>query len=90
MSAALATQQVTAPRVDAGGVFAAFARLSPDDRDVLGLRVIAGFTPAQAAVGLGLTPAAVEQRLAAARRRLRSTAPGIPDDVVTETLRTLC
>ncbi|AMM20337.1 hypothetical protein AX769_09455 [Frondihabitans sp. PAMC 28766] len=71
------------------GVIAAFARLGVQDRDVVGLCLVSGFTPAQAAVGLGLTPEAVESRLAAALRRLRSTAPGIPPEALLAALRSL-
>ncbi len=52
------TQAAADTHSDFSGVYAAFARLSGDDRDVIGLRIIAGFTTAQAAVGLGVTPAA--------------------------------
>lgn len=71
------------------GVFAAFARLSGDDRDVLGLRIVAGFTSEQAAVGLGLPPSAVEARLTSALRRLAATAPGITPEQTLAALRTL-
>lgn len=81
------TQAAADTHSDFSGVYAAFARLSGDDRDVISLRIIAGFTTAQAAVGLGVTPAAVEERLTAARRHLRAIAPGVPEGDVTAALR---
>jgi DNA-directed RNA polymerase specialized sigma24 family protein len=83
------TQAAADTHIDLSGVYAAFARLSGDDRDVIGLRIIAGFTTAQAAVGLGVTPAAVEDRLDAAWRRLRVIAPGMPEGDVAAALRSV-
>lgn len=71
------------------GVFAAFAQMPGDDRDVLGLRIVAGFSPEQAAVGLGVATQTIEPRLADALLRLRAIAPGISLEQVMAALRSL-
>ena len=58
--------------VEAESLRAALARLSPDDAACLLLRVAQGFSAAETAEMLGVTPDAVAQRLSRARRRLRT------------------
>lgn len=58
--------------VEAEALRAALARLRPDDAACLLLRVAHGFSAAEVAATLGITPDAVAQRLSRARRRLRA------------------
>ena len=63
-------EQPAAPAAVSRSVSEALARLTPADRDAITLLAWEGLTPAEAAVALGCTRAAVYLRLHRARRRL--------------------
>ena len=70
------------PPAEAGGVLAALYQLSIDDRELLMLTGWDGFSPAQCAVLLEVSPATLRVRLHRARNRLRAVLAG--DDAVGE------
>lgn len=57
---------------------AAFARLSPDDRSVLYLLAVEGYSPEEIASLLGTTYGAVRMRISRARQRLRLAYEAAP------------
>lgn len=67
-------------RIAAGQIVGrGFERLSPDDREVLVLRDLEGFSNEDAAALLGLSLAAVKSRVHRARLRFMETVRGIDE-----------
>ncbi len=58
--------------VESDALRAALARLTPEDAAALLLRAVEGFSAAEAAAILRVSPAAMAQRISRARRRLRA------------------
>jgi RNA polymerase sigma factor (sigma-70 family) len=57
--------------IDRVDLRAAMARLDPDDRELLALRYVAGFSSVELATMIGLSPPGTRARLARLLKRLR-------------------